>query len=178
MPIDETKYRTLFITKFKVRATQYDSEFNRILKENGSTLDIKLDFYKSAFEILIKQLRKEIAKDEYYEFIITTQYELFINTLKGDKIDTTKYEKELLDFKKYELPKLKITRPVSKPTIEPEYRNYNLNTKYGRRKAREQALRNYENGTPEYRQDIDNIKAVFWIAILIIIIIYFVIKYS
>lgn len=60
----------------------------------------------------------------------------------------------------------------------PEYRNYNPNTKYGRRKMREQAQRNYQNGTPEYRQEIDEIGCVVWAVIIgVCVIIFFLIAY-
>lgn len=49
---------------------------------------------------------------------------------------------------------------------EPLDRQYNLNTKYGRRKARDQAKYNYDNGTPEYRESIDEIGCVTWGIIL------------
>ncbi|MBO9592405.1 MAG: hypothetical protein J7599_05795 [Niabella sp.] len=55
---------------------------------------------------------------------------------------------------------------------------YNPNTKYGRRKLREQAHYNYVNGTPEYRKDIDNIKAIVWVVIIAIVIIIGFIIYS
>lgn len=48
----------------------------------------------------------------------------------------------------------------------PQRKPYNPNTKYGRRKLREQAQYNYDNGTPEYRRDIDNIKIVVWLVVL------------
>jgi hypothetical protein len=49
-----------------------------------------------------------------------------------------------------------------------ENKNYNLNSKYGRRKAREQAARNYQNGSQEYRDGVDSAKAWFVIIALII----------
>lgn len=55
---------------------------------------------------------------------------------------------------------------------------YNPNTKYGRRKLRNQAHYNYVNGTPEYRKDVDNMTAVFWIVVIIIAIIIGIIIYS
>jgi len=56
------------------------------------------------------------------------------------------------------------------------YKQYNPNTKYGRKKALEQARRNYANGTPEYQNDIDNIKIVLWIIVIIVAIIFYIIK--
>lgn len=55
---------------------------------------------------------------------------------------------------------------------------YNPNTKYGRRKLREQAQYKYDTGTPEYRRDIDNISAVVWTVFIVICIIICIIIYS
>lgn len=55
---------------------------------------------------------------------------------------------------------------------------YNPNTQYGRRKLREQAQYNYDNGTPEYRNDIDNIKNVVWLVVIGICVIIFIIIYN
>ncbi len=41
-------------------------------------------------------------------------------------------------------------------------RQFNPNSKYGRKKMREQAEYNYRTGTPEYRKDIDEIGCVVW----------------
>lgn len=57
----------------------------------------------------------------------------------------------------------------------PEYRNYNPNSKYGRRKMREQAARNYQNGSPEYRNSRDEAMAVFWVIAFIITLVVFVV---
>jgi hypothetical protein len=175
MTIDEDKYNTLFITKFKANKVDLRSEFKRIIDEHGQTEEIKLQFYKAAFNAIISQFKKEVSKDENYENIITTLYNYFIDTLKEDGIDASKFEADLEVFKATELPTLAIQEKVEINYI-PEYKSYNLNTKYGRRKAREQALRNYENGTPEYRQEIDSIKIVVWVIIIIIAIIGLVIK--
>lgn len=45
---------------------------------------------------------------------------------------------------------------------------YNYNTKYGRKKAREQARYKYDTGTPEYRAEIDEIGCWTWTVILVI----------
>lgn len=116
-----------------------------------------------------------MPKDENYDYITTTLYNYFIKALKEDGVDTSSYAKELEAFKAIALPKLLIKQYAVNNYI-PQYKAYNLNTKYGRRKAREQALRNHENGTPEYRQEIDKIKSVVWPIIIAIAIIGFVIK--
>jgi hypothetical protein len=54
-------------------------------------------------------------------------------------------------------------------------RSYNPNTKYGRRKNRERAAYNYQNGTPEYRQSIDEMTGCFYMGLIIFIIILFVV---
>lgn len=50
-----------------------------------------------------------------------------------------------------------------------ENKNYNLNSKYGRRKAREQAARNYQNGSQEYRS------AKAWFVMIAIIIAFIIV---
>lgn len=54
-------------------------------------------------------------------------------------------------------------------------RPYNLNTKYGQRKAREQARYNYENGSQEYRDENDKIGCFVWAIVFVIAGIIFVI---
>lgn len=57
----------------------------------------------------------------------------------------------------------------------PNYRNYNPNTKYGRRKLREQAHSDYVNGTPEYRQQRDEFGCIAWVVVMVIgLIIFFI----
>ena len=60
----------------------------------------------------------------------------------------------------------------------PQRKQYNVHTKYGRGKAREQAQYNYDNGTPEYRSDIDNMKTIAWLVIIVIAVIVGAIIYS
>ena len=55
---------------------------------------------------------------------------------------------------------------------------YNLNTKYGRRKAREQAQFNYDNGTPQYRSEIDSMGAVAVVILLVVAVVIFAIIYN
>lgn len=50
---------------------------------------------------------------------------------------------------------------------QPMRRQYNPRTKYGRRKGRQQAQYEYDTGTPEYRNEIDNIKNWFWFFVII-----------
>jgi len=45
-------------------------------------------------------------------------------------------------------------------------RQYNPNTKYGRKKSRDQAKYNYDNGTPEYRKEIDTIGNYVWLVFI------------
>jgi hypothetical protein len=175
MSIDENKYNTLFITKFKANEDEFLSELKRVKDYYGKSEEIKLEFYKASFKALIAQFKRELPKDENYDYIITTLYNYFIKALKEDGFDASQYTTELEAFRATELPKLVIQKKVQNNYI-PQYKAYNLNTKYGRRKAREQALRNYENGTPEYRQEIDNIKTVVWLIIIVIVIIGFIIK--
>lgn len=55
------------------------------------------------------------------------------------------------------------------------YRPYNPNTKYGRRKAREQAARNYQNGSQEYRDEMDSLMGCFWVCAIIATVIIFIV---
>jgi len=45
-------------------------------------------------------------------------------------------------------------------------KQYNLNTKYGRKKAREQAAQNYANMTPEQQAEHDNMGCLVTIIII------------
>ena len=45
-------------------------------------------------------------------------------------------------------------------------KQYNLNTKYGRKKAREQAAQNYDNMTPEEKAEHNSIGCVFALVII------------
>jgi hypothetical protein len=56
----------------------------------------------------------------------------------------------------------------------PRYRNYNSNSKYGRRKLRDQAQYNYNNGSHEYRDEIDEIGCWVWGVIIVIAAIIFI----
>jgi hypothetical protein len=60
-----------------------------------------------------------------------------------------------------------------------QYKEYNPNTKYGRRKMREQAYNNIANYTPEEKEEYNKIKfglglAFFAIFIIICILIFFI----
>ncbi|MBL7724455.1 MAG: hypothetical protein JNK27_09910 [Chitinophagaceae bacterium] len=50
---------------------------------------------------------------------------------------------------------------------------YNPNTAYGRRKLREEAERNYQNDTPQGKQDRDNMGFIVIIIIVVIIFLIF-----
>lgn len=57
-------------------------------------------------------------------------------------------------------------------------REYNLNTKYGRRMARRQAEYNYEHGSEKYRNDINEIRNVFWLIVTVICIVIFILIWN
>lgn len=176
MTIDENKYDKFFIEKFKVKEVELRSEFTRVVAEHGYSEEIKLKFYLEAFQSLIAQFKREVTKDENFDYIISTLYQLFINLLNSDNIDADKIEKELLAFRTIELKNIVISYTTQEGQTQPTYKQYNLNSKYGRRKAREQAIRNYENGTPKYKNDIDNIKIVFWVIIGAVALIIYLVK--
>jgi len=163
--MDEHKYKSLFIYDLEGNQYQFNQEFKRIKNEHGDSDEIKLEFYKGAFRSIITFHKKHQDKDDLYGRKIEGYYKSFINALKQDKIDAAEFVQGLEDFKNKELPNIKIVQNTSSAYI-PEYKQYNPNTKYGRRKAREQAQRNYENGTPEYRDGIDSIKVVLWIIVI------------
>jgi len=79
--IDKAKYDKLFIDKFKANAIELNQEFSRITTKFGDTEEIRRRFYIEAFETLIVQFRSKLAKDEYFEYIISTLYQLFIDQL-------------------------------------------------------------------------------------------------
>jgi hypothetical protein len=47
-------------------------------------------------------------------------------------------------------------------------KQYNLNTKYGRKKASEQAAKNYANTTPEQKAEHDSVGCVFALVVIAI----------
>lgn len=172
----ESKYHNLFVNKFKSDPVQLSVAFAKAIQKNGESDKAKIKFYTEEFDWLMIKLKRQFIQDENYEYIITATYTLFITALKEDSIDANKVESDLKIFQTKELPKIKPAVENNITNYLPENRSYNLNTKYGRQKARGQALRNYENGTPEYKREIDNIKTVFWIIVIVILILGFVIK--
>lgn len=154
MEINEAKYHGLFINKFKVNPNDLSQELARIKNEYGNSEEIKLEFYSQVFAKVIEQFKREVKNDKNYVPTISILYNYFIESLEEDKLDASKYKNELKKF---------ITNSVVE--YKPSEKIYNLNSKYGRRKAREQAHRNYENGTPEYRREIDNIRWIIWLVI-------------
>lgn len=162
MKLSETKYNKLLLTEFKGDKNQLDAEFARVIEENGYSEEIKIDFYKAAFTSLINWHKTHTRKDElYYDYLINL-YNIFINALKEDNIDTRDIEAE---FEEFEINKTQIF--LSSSAIDLKFKVYNPNTKYGRKKAQEQAMRNYQNGTQEYRAQQDKIKV--WLILIIII---------
>ncbi|MEO0044887.1 MAG: hypothetical protein RL705_78, partial [Bacteroidota bacterium] len=113
-------------------------------------------------------LKNEIPLD--YDRI-QNGYREFILLLRQDDIEVTDL---VIEKSKFTTSDLRATSIPIKQT--PNYKPYNPNTKHGRRKAREQAQRNYENGSEEYRNEIDNIKIVVWLIIIVIAISFFIIK--
>lgn len=181
--MDENKYRNLFVNHLRGSANDFDSEFKRVIKENGYSEDLKKEFYFAAFDSIIDVNKKLLVrKDEFYKDNVIAQYNLFINALKEDGLDYSSVEEKRTNFEQNEFPTvvlyakgLKLSTPVDNEYVS-SYKEYNPNTKYGRRKAREQAQQNYENGTDEYRNENDNIKLVLWLIVIGIAIIFFVIK--
>lgn len=173
--LDEMKYRNLFLNDFKASAIDYDKEFKRVIEENGYSEELKQDFYKAAFDSVIAVQKKNFVKNIYYKDRIITIYNIFIKALNEDDIDAAKFEVDLDNFLKVEFPSIQIDETTS-IAESPIYKTYNPNTKYGRRKANEQARKNYAEGTSDYRNEMDNFKVVIWIIIIVIVIIFYVVK--
>lgn len=171
MKISEAKYNSLLIDEFKGNEAQIHSEFARIIKEHGYSEEIKIDFYKSAFKSIVKSYIEWANKDESNYDYVANMYNIFIDALIRDKISTRDIELDLTEF----LSK-KPSIFFNSDTFVPENKYYNANTKYGRKKAREQAMRNYENGSPKYRTEQDNIKAWAMVILIIGVIIFYWLK--
>ncbi|OYX81902.1 MAG: hypothetical protein B7Y83_16685 [Flavobacteriales bacterium 32-34-25] len=162
MKISEAKYNTIFIDKFSANETQFHSEFARIIKEYGYSEEIKIDFYKTAFKQIIKSYDEFANKNEFNYNYIANMYNIFIDALIVDNISTRDIELDLAEF----ISK-KPSSFLNSDAFIPDNKYYNQNTKYGRKKAREQAMRNYQNGSPKYRAEQDNIK--LWVTIIVLI---------
>lgn len=166
------KYRDLFIYVLRANADDFDNEYKRVIAEYGQSNETKLEFYKSGFQSVINVLKNETPIDSDR---IQRSYIGFIHALRQDNVQVTDL---VIEKSKFSISDLKANLPSKKETqtYVPTYKAYNPNSKYGRRKAREQAQRNYENGSDEYRNDIDNIKIVVWIIVIVIAILFFFIK--
>ncbi len=165
--MEHKKYRDFFLYKLYANTFDFDNEYKRVIEEFGLSDKMEEDFYKAAFKSVINNLKNEIPLD--YDRILDG-YRNFIQLLREDEIDVTDLVYEESEFSSGEL---KASIPIKHTTA---YKSYNPNTKYGRRKAREQAQRNYENGNDEYRNEIDNITIVLWSIIIVITILFFIIK--
>jgi len=181
--MNEIKYRNLFVIHLQVSAIDFDSEFERIIKENGYSEDLKKEFYFAAFDSIIGVNKKALVRrDEFYKDNIISLYNLFINALKEDGIDYTSIEKKLKNFEQNEFPLIPLYEKgineykPSEEEYKPTFKEYNPHTKYGRKKALEQARRNYVNGTDEYRNSSNNIKLVLWLIVIVIAVIFYFIK--
>jgi hypothetical protein len=157
--MEHKKYRDFFLYKLFANANDFDNEYKRVIEEHGKSREIEVEFYKAAFESVINNIKKEIPID--YDRI-QNGYREFIILLRQDEIEVTELVIEKSKF--------------TSNDFSANYKPYNPNTKYGRKKGREQAQRNYENGSEEYRKEIDNIKIVVWVIIIVIAIFFFIIK--
>jgi hypothetical protein len=165
------KYRDFFIYTLRSNVNDFDNEYKRVIEEFGQSNETKLEFYKATFQSVINHLKNEIPVDSDR---IQNSYKEFIHALRQDDNKVTDL---VIEKSKFRIIDLKANMPIKQtPTYTPTHNTYNPNTKYGRRKAREQAQRNYENGSDEYRNDIDNIKIVVWLIVIVIAILFFIIK--
>ena len=171
MKISQAKYKELLINRFKGNSVQFHSEFDRIIKEHGFSEEIKIDFYKSAFKAIMKSYEEWAKKREANYNHVEDMYNVFIDALIVDKISTSDIELDLAEFRSK-----KPARFLNSDTFVPDTKYYNANTKYGRKKLREQSLRNYENGSPQYRAEQDNIKVIAMVILIVGVIIYYWLK--
>lgn len=107
---------------------------------------------KEIFKLLCKTLVQESAK---YGIVFSEEYKLASAPLKA--------------------PKAPPINPIFNTTSQPLSRQYNPNTKYGRKMARNQSAYNYEHGSQEYRSSIDNMGCVVWSVIIVICLAIFII---
>lgn len=170
MTVNERKYKTFFIEEMSGNLAQYENEYQRVIKENELSEQLKYDFIIGVFESLINFHKKHMSIDKYYYIIIKRYYVTFIQQLKEDNLNYTSIESELTLFTNEE------TNYNTNNTTTSSYKEYNPNTKYGRRKGIEQARRNYQNGTPEYKAEVNNYKIVLWLIVGIIAIVLYFIK--
>lgn len=131
--IDESKYNDFFINTLKANSSQFYSEYNRVMKEYGDSEKMKITFFTQAFDVIVSQFKNEIPQNHESLSFLIYSYNRFIEILNADNIDSSKQQKELQELKnqtyKYDSPKQK---------------QYNLNTKYGRKKWREEGLKEYQ----------------------------------
>jgi hypothetical protein len=171
LKISEAKYNQLLISRFKGNSAQLHSEFARVIKEHGYSEEIKVDFYKSAFKAIVKSYSEWVKESETNFNHVEDMYNVFIDALIADKISTKDVELDLTEFRSKKPAKF-----LNSDTFVPDNRYYNANTKYGRKKLREQSLRNYENGSPQYKAEQDNIKAIAMVILIVGVIIYYWLK--
>ncbi|WP_264552992.1 hypothetical protein [Flavobacterium sp. N2038] len=171
MKISQAKYKELLINRFSGNSVQFHSEFERVIKEHGYSEEIKIDFYKSAFKAIMKSYEEWAKKSEVNYTHVEDMYNIFIDALIADKVNTSDIELDLAEFRSR-----KPTNFLNSDSFVPDTRYYNANTKYGRKKLREQAMRNYQNGSPQYRAEQDNIKAWAMVILIIGVIIFYWLK--
>lgn len=165
--MEHKKYRDFFLYKLYANTNDFDNEYKRVIEEFGKSDKIEEDFYKAAFKSVINNLKNEIPLDDDR---ILDGYRDFIRLLREDEIEVTDLVNQESEFASGD------HRTSMTLKHSPTYKPYNPNSKYGRRKAREQAQRNYENGNEEYRNEIDQITIVLWSIIIVITILFFIIK--
>jgi len=168
--INKSRYNSIFINLFKVSSIQFENEYQRVINIHGDSEEIVIQFYLEAFKTLISQIKKELVHDVQYDSIISNLYKQFIDALKQDNLDSAIIQNEFDEFKK---GIAKNVSNIATKTKNDSYKSYNLNTKYGRRKAREQAWRNYSQLSPEKKSKYN--LAMTIILILICLIVWFLV---
>jgi len=159
--IDESKYNNFFLDTLKANPSQYYSEYDRVMKEYGNSEKTKIAFYTQAFDVIVSQFKNEMPQNrESLSFLIYT-HNRFIEILNDDDIDSSNLQKDLEELKNqtyiYDSPRQK---------------KYNLNTKYGRRKWREEGFQEYQKLSAEEKINRNVIGIL--IVVVICIIMYFI----
>jgi hypothetical protein len=166
MQIEQEVY-TLFVLKYKVDVISFEEDFVRFIHKNGHAKQALVKFYTEQFDRIIVSYKQSLPKDQYYSYIITSFYKLFIKFLNNQGIESSKYLKALRRFERNN-PEIIIDEASNHSYPVLLNKQYNLSTNYGRRKAREQAFYNYQNGSPEYRSEYKNIEAITWVILIFI----------
>ena len=158
--IDKSKYDDFFLNTLKANSSQYQNEYNRVMNEYGDSEKMKIAFYTQTFDVIVSQFKNEMLQNhESLSFLIYT-HNRFIEILNEDDIDSSKLQKNLEELKNQ-----------ANTFDSSRQKKYNLNTKYGRRKWREEGLKEYQKLSADEKINRNVIGIL--IVVMICIIMYF-----